>query len=116
MAGLRGPETGRRLAELVVCEVDYPGNLVEVNQLLTLSLKIIKNSFNRFNGAPELHMEPTDPKPVEPDVQKRPLPLSAAPVVSSETLMQGGNELVIAHRGDVYRLRVTRSGKLILQK
>ena len=36
--------------------------------------------------------------------------------VSSESLLQGGNELQITHRGEVYRLRVTRSGKLILNK
>jgi hemin uptake protein HemP len=41
---------------------------------------------------------------------------TSTPVVSSETLMQGASELRIVHRGDVYRLRVTRSGKLILQK
>ena len=36
--------------------------------------------------------------------------------VTTEDLLQGGNELIIAHRGDEYRLRVTSNGKLILNK
>jgi hemin uptake protein HemP len=36
--------------------------------------------------------------------------------VTSEALMQGASELWIAHRGEIYRLRLTRSGKLILHK
>lgn len=36
--------------------------------------------------------------------------------VSSADLMQGAAEIQITHRDDVYRLRVTRSGKLILHK
>jgi hemin uptake protein HemP len=36
--------------------------------------------------------------------------------VSSDDLMQGATELLITHRDHVYRLRVTRSGKLILHK
>jgi hemin uptake protein HemP len=36
--------------------------------------------------------------------------------VSSDDLMQGATELLITHRDDVYRLRITRSGKLILHK
>jgi hemin uptake protein HemP len=36
--------------------------------------------------------------------------------VSSDDLMQGATELLITHRNDVYRLRITRSGKLILHK
>lgn len=36
--------------------------------------------------------------------------------VTSEALLQGETEIQITHRGDVYRLRVTRSGKLILNK
>lgn len=36
--------------------------------------------------------------------------------VTTEDLLQGGNELIIAHRGDEYRLRITSNGKLILNK
>ena len=36
--------------------------------------------------------------------------------VTTEDLLQGGNELIIAHRGDEYRLRITSNGKLLLTK
>jgi hemin uptake protein HemP len=31
-------------------------------------------------------------------------------------LFEGHSEIIIAHRGEEYRLRVTKSGKLILTK
>ncbi len=42
----------------------------------------------------------------------------AAPVVTlrSEELLRGGREILIQHANDVYRLRITRNGKLILTK
>jgi hemin uptake protein HemP len=36
--------------------------------------------------------------------------------ISSEDLFHGTREVHIRHAGEVYRLRVTRSGKLILHK
>jgi hemin uptake protein HemP len=36
--------------------------------------------------------------------------------VSSADLMQGATELLITHHDHIYRLRITRSGKLILHK
>jgi hemin uptake protein HemP len=36
--------------------------------------------------------------------------------VDSETLLQRAREIVIVHRGQEYRLRVTKSDKLILTK
>jgi hemin uptake protein HemP len=36
--------------------------------------------------------------------------------VSSADLMQGATEVLITHRDHIYRLRITRSGKLILHK
>ena len=39
-----------------------------------------------------------------------------APAVPLETLMQGATTLPILHNGDVYTLRITRYGKLILTK
>lgn len=39
-----------------------------------------------------------------------------ARVMTSEELLAGQNELLIAHGQEVYRLRLTRSGKLILHK
>ncbi len=38
------------------------------------------------------------------------------PSVRSETLLQGGRELLIQHGPEHYRLRKTSSGKLILTK
>lgn len=37
-------------------------------------------------------------------------------VVSSEDLLRGRQEVMIEHNGDIYRLRHTRQGKLILTK
>jgi hemin uptake protein HemP len=38
------------------------------------------------------------------------------PCVRSEELLKGGRELMIAHGQELYRLRLTKSGKLILGK
>jgi hemin uptake protein HemP len=40
----------------------------------------------------------------------------SARVMSSEELLQGATELLISHGDDLYRLRLTRNGKLILHK
>lgn len=48
-----------------------------------------------------------------------PAPGASAPactVVDSKTLLQGRQEVMIAHEGQHYRLRVTALGKLILTK
>lgn len=37
-------------------------------------------------------------------------------ILRSEELLQGHKEIVIRHGEECYRLRLTRSGKLILQK
>jgi hemin uptake protein HemP len=42
--------------------------------------------------------------------------VSVNKVVTSEALFAGAKELVIAHAGDEYRLRLTSQGKLILTK
>ena len=36
--------------------------------------------------------------------------------VATDTLLAGAREVVLEHRGEHYRLRVTASGKLILTK
>lgn len=47
----------------------------------------------------------------------RPRPSAMPPVLRSEDLFRGGNnELLIEHRGECYRLRLTRQDKLILNK
>ncbi len=37
-------------------------------------------------------------------------------VVDSRDLLRGKQELQISHEGEVYRLRITRNGRLILNK
>jgi hemin uptake protein HemP len=37
-------------------------------------------------------------------------------MVSSQTLFQGAREIGIEHAGSLYRLKITRQGKLILNK
>jgi len=36
--------------------------------------------------------------------------------ISSEALLAGRSEILIRHRGETYRLTLTRTGKLILHK
>jgi hemin uptake protein HemP len=36
--------------------------------------------------------------------------------ISSEALFQGTTEIAIDHSGSIYRLKITRQGKLILNK
>jgi hemin uptake protein HemP len=43
-------------------------------------------------------------------------PAQAAPQYESEELLAGGEEALILHREEVYRLRKTWTGKLILTK
>ncbi len=49
--------------------------------------------------------------PVEPGM--RTLPSGAIP---TDFLFQGNQEILINHKGEHYRLRITRNGKLILTK
>jgi len=39
-----------------------------------------------------------------------------APIVTSEELLRGGREIQIRHGEEIYWLRITRNGKLILTK
>ncbi|CAN5355138.1 hypothetical protein BH10PSE7_BH10PSE7_24970 [soil metagenome] len=49
---------------------------------------------------------PPDPRPEPPGAQ----------VYSSRDLFQDRNEIRIQHEGEIYRLRITRSGGLLLNK
>jgi hemin uptake protein HemP len=63
-----------------------------------------------------MYIEPIRPDPPEshPGVQA---PSSVAPdTIQGDQLFNGRQEILIAHHGDTYRLRVTRNGKLILTK
>jgi hemin uptake protein HemP len=45
------------------------------------------------------------------------MPRTAPPRIRSESLFRSGhNEVLIEHRGECYRLRLTRQDKLILNK
>ena len=55
------------------------------------------------------------PEPDAPRAEAAAAP-SARRAVASDDLFQGLRELVILHRNDEYRLRITRAGKLILTK
>lgn len=41
---------------------------------------------------------------------------SGQPVFTTEQLFGGSNEIAILHQGLTYRLRITRQGKLVLNK
>lgn len=47
------------------------------------------------------------------DPEQRPCPPDAIP---AGLLFQGSQEILIAHNGETYRLRITKNGKLILTK
>ncbi|URK88951.1 hemin uptake protein HemP [Rhizobium sp. RCAM05350] len=61
-----------------------------------------------------------DRKPVipnEPDAVPVVLPAGQTQrIVESHELFRGGNEILIAHEGAIYRMKITRQGKLILNK
>lgn len=58
-------------------------------------------------------------KPTEPETQpilaERPR-TSSTVIWKSEEILQGTKEIQIVHRSEIYRLRLTRNGKLILSK
>ena len=58
----------------------------------------------------DLPARPPQPRPTPPDSA------SEEQVVDSRDLLRGKRELQISHEGEVYRLRVTRNGRLILNK
>jgi hemin uptake protein HemP len=60
-------------------------------------------------------MDRTSPTPPdnEPRPKRDPDPLRTIP---SEELLKGSREVHILHEGEIYRLLLTRNGKLILQK
>ena len=43
-------------------------------------------------------------------------PARPSQAIDVQSLLQGGNEVRLLHRGVEYRLRVTRQGKLLLTK
>lgn len=47
-----------------------------------------------------------------PEIPQRPL----SRIVTSDSLFRGSHEIGIEHEGSMYRLKITRQGKLILNK
>jgi len=58
----------------------------------------------------------SDTKPACSDMNRRHDETTKAPIVDSESLFRGSNEIVIRHHGADYRMKITRQGKLILNK
>ncbi len=55
--------------------------------------------------------------PNEPDAVPVVLPASQTQrIVESRELFRGDNEILISHDGAIYRMKITRQGKLILNK
>ncbi|HKB25279.1 MAG TPA: hemin uptake protein HemP [Methylomirabilota bacterium] len=61
-------------------------------------------------------MSATDPGGAQANDRDGGLPRAASPPVSSASLFRGRREVVILHRGQEYRLRITKADKLILTK
>jgi hemin uptake protein HemP len=55
-------------------------------------------------------------RPIGAPAARPDLSLAAGRIVSSDTLFQGSREIGIEHYGSLYRLKITRQGKLILNK
>ena len=59
----------------------------------------------------------SEPQPLPEEGGKQPAGAASGPrTITSQDLMRGQREVLIAHGSETYRLRLTRSGKLILQK
>lgn len=70
------------------------------------------NSYTPFSHASFRRSSPTD---AVRDYAPRPQD-NAVRVVTSESLFRGTHEIGIEHSGSMYRLKITRQGKLILNK
>lgn len=57
-------------------------------------------------------MTPNETKTISPAASA----IQTQRVVDSRDLFCGGTEVLIAHEGAVYRMKITRQGKLILNK
>lgn len=70
------------------------------------------NSYTPFSHVSFRRSSPTD------EIREYSVPALERPkrVVSSEALFRGTHEIGIEHAGAMYRLKITRQGKLILNK
>lgn len=58
----------------------------------------------------------TNPTDRDENSTLEPVAPTSVPTINAEELLRGHREIAIIHGDAVYRLRVTRNGKLILQK
>lgn len=97
-----------------------------MNWCLTASNSPLKLRFNLiilcYSNADQLNSQVISPKmnghedqPRRPDAPPA-APQILFPVIDSQDLLRGNQEVLINHEGNLYRLRLTRSGKLILHK
>lgn len=56
------------------------------------------------------------PRPLPPEAEAEPAETARLSTYQSETLFRGQKEIRITHQGNDYRLRITRTGGLILNK
>jgi hemin uptake protein HemP len=68
------------------------------------------NSYNPANFPPGLRRPPQE-RETRPTFDR-----PTVRIVTSESLFQGDQEIGIEHQGSLYRLKITRQGKLILNK
>ena len=61
-------------------------------------------------------MDQEDSAPVRKPQHKPPIPQREVRTFCSAELFQADKEIVIEHAGEIYRLRITKAGKLILYK
>ena len=71
------------------------------------------NSYTPFSHASFRRSSPTD---AVREYAPRPQQERTVRVVTSESLFRGTHEIGIEHSGSMYRLKITRQGKLILNK
>jgi hemin uptake protein HemP len=57
-----------------------------------------------------------DHNPAKPATEKTGGNSAASTAIPSADILRGTKEVLIEHEGEIYRLRVTRNGKLILNK
>lgn len=58
----------------------------------------------------------TPPTPSRPLPSAPGQPLATPDAIPADLLFRGSQEICIAHKGETYRLRITRNDKLILTK
>ncbi|MDA8128074.1 MAG: hemin uptake protein HemP [Betaproteobacteria bacterium] len=71
------------------------------------------NSESRAEAPRAMPNPPFPPADVRPEHRTS---IDSPGVVPADSLFQGGQEVLIRHNGEHYRLRITKSGKLILTK